>query len=101
MIEITNLIVNIMITFQMNEEYRAALSMWKDKVNTIYLIFVTIIIDQLQAPIRQATSSMDTWNCLCDFYILINLQYRFTLSQQLYSLHKELIISRQQYEIIY
>ena len=42
---------------QADEEYRTALSMWEDKVNTVYLIFVTIIINRLQASIRQATSS--------------------------------------------
>ena len=79
-IEIANLIANTAIAFQVNEEYRTALSMWEDKVNAAYLIFVTIIIDQLQASIRQVTSSINTWNHLHDLYAFISFQYRFALS---------------------
>ena len=100
-IEIMNLIVNAMIAFQVNEEYVIILSMWKDKVNTAYLILITIIIDQLQASVRQATSSMNVWNCLRDLYVFISFQHRFALSRQLYSLHKKSTISMQQHEIIY
>ena len=41
-----NSIVDVMIAFQVNEEYHITFSMWEDKINTMYLIFVTIIIDQ-------------------------------------------------------
>ena len=55
----------------------------------------------MQAPIRQATDSMNAWNRLRDLYALTDLQRRFALSRQLYSLHKKSTISMQQYEIIY
>src|SRR5438876_123313 len=44
---------------------------------------------------------MNVWNRLRDLYALIDLQHRFILSQQLYSLYKKLTISMQQHEIIY
>ena len=43
-----------------DEEYRAALSLWEDKVNAAYLIFATTIIGRLQASVGQATNSADT-----------------------------------------
>ena len=79
-IETANLIVDAATAFQVNEEYHTTLSMWKDKINAAYLIFVTIIIDRLQASIRQAINSMNIWNRLYDLYTLIDLQHRFTLS---------------------
>ena len=92
-IKTANSIMNTMIALQMNEEYITTLSMWEDKINAAYLIFVMTIIDRLQASIRQAISSMNAWNRLRDLYASINLQRRFALSRQLYSLHKKLTIS--------
>ena len=86
---------------QADEEYRAALSVWEDKVNAAYLIFVTTIVGRLQAPVRQATSPADAWNRLRDLYAPTGLQRRFALSRQLYSLHKEPTVSMQQHEITY
>src|SRR5271169_156272 len=86
---------------QADEDYRTALSMWEDKVNAAYLIFVTTIVGRLQAPVRQATGPADAWNRLRDLYAPTGLQRRFTLSRQLYSLHKEPTISMQQHEITY
>src|SRR5438045_6644461 len=39
-----------------DEEHREALSLWEDKVNAAYLIYLTTIIGRLQAPVRQATN---------------------------------------------
>src|SRR5271163_2273950 len=86
---------------QTDEEYATALSVWEDKVNAAYLIFVTTIVVRLQAPVRQATSPADAWNRLRDLYAPTGLQWRFALSRQLYSLHKESSISMQQHEIAY
>ena len=94
-IETASLIVDVFATFQVNEEHRVTLSMWENKINAMYLIFVMTIIDRLQASIRQAISSMNAWNRLRDLYASINLQRRFALSRQLYSLHKKLTISMQ------
>src|SRR5271169_359326 len=86
---------------QADEEHRAALSAWEDKVNAAYLIFVTTVVGRLQAPVRQATSPADAWNRLRDLYAPTGLQRRFALSRQLYSLHKEPTVSMQQHEITY
>src|SRR5204863_249941 len=86
---------------QADEEYRAALSVWEDKVNAAYLIFVTTIVGRLQAPVRQATIPADAWNRLRDLYAPTGLQRRFALSRQLYSLRKEPTVSMQQHEITY
>src|SRR5436190_13664549 len=86
---------------QADEEYRAALSVWEDKVNAAYLIFVTTIVGRLQAPVRQATSPADAWNRLRDLYAPTGLQRRFALFRQLYSLRKESSVSMQQHEIAY
>ena len=86
---------------QADEEHRAALSAWEDKVNAAYLIFVTTIVGRLQAPVRQATSPADAWNRLRDLYAPTGLQRRFALSRQLYSLRKEPTVSMQQHEITY
>src|SRR5271169_632292 len=86
---------------QADEEYRAALSVWEDKVNAAYFIFVTTIVGRLQAPVRQATNPADAWNRLRDLYAPTGLQRRFALSRQLYSLHKEPTVSMQQHEITY
>src|SRR5947199_8061364 len=84
-----------------DEEHRAALSAWEDKVNAAYLIFVTTIVGRLQAPVRQATSPADAWNRLRDLHAPTGLQRRFVLSRQLYSLRKEPTVSMQQHEITY
>src|SRR5436190_10164625 len=84
-----------------DEEHRAALSAWEDKVNAAYLIYVTTIVGRLQAPVRQATNPADAWNRLRDLYAPTGLQRRFALSRQLYSLHKEPTVSMQQHEITY
>ena len=86
-------IMDIFTARQMNEEYIIILSTWEDKINAAYFIFITIIIDRLQTPIRQMIDLINAWNCLRDLYISIDLQHRFTLSWQLYSLHKKSIIS--------
>ena len=86
---------------QADEEYATALSVWEDKVNAAYLIFVTTIVGRLQAPVRQATDPADAWNRLRDLYAPTGLQRRFALSRQLYSLHKEPTVSMQQHEITY
>src|SRR5436190_3408344 len=84
-----------------DEEHRAALSLWEDKVNAAYLIYVTTIVGRLQAPVRQATNPADAWNRLRDLYAPTGLQRRFALSRQLYSLRKEPTVSMQQHEITY
>src|SRR5204862_6827855 len=86
---------------QVDEDHHAALSVWEDKVNAAYLIFVTTIVGRLQAPVHQATSPADAWNRLRDLYTPTGLQHRFALSRQLYSLHKEPTVSMQQHEITY
>src|SRR5271163_4473350 len=86
---------------QTDEEYATALSVWEDKVNAAYLIFVTTIVGRLQAPVRQATGPADAWNRLRDLYAPTGLQRRFALSRQLYSLHKEPSTSMQQHEMTY
>src|SRR5271167_4208131 len=54
-VETADLTADAPAALQMDEEYATALSVWEDKVNAAYLIFVTTIIGQLQAPVRQAT----------------------------------------------
>src|SRR5947207_8391572 len=100
-VETVGLTMDAPAALQADEEYRAALSVWEDKVNAAYLIFVTTIIGRLQAPVRQATSPADAWKRLRDLYAPTGLQRRFALSRQLYSLRKEPTVSMQQYEITY
>src|SRR5204862_4047419 len=100
-LETADLTVDAVAALQADEEYRAALSVWEDKVNAAYLIFVTTIVGRLQAPVRQATSPADAWNRLRDLYAPTGLQRRFALSRQLYSLRKEPTVSMQQHEITY
>jgi hypothetical protein len=38
------------------EAYQTILTQWTDKANAAYLIFIPMILDRLQAPVRQATS---------------------------------------------
>src|SRR5204863_5096858 len=38
---------------QADEEHRAALSLWENKVNAAYLIYVTTIVGRLQASVQQ------------------------------------------------
>src|SRR5437773_2513549 len=78
---------------------RRPVLVWEDKVNAAYLIFVMTIVSRLQAPVHQATNSVDAWNRLRDLYAPTGLQRWFALSRQLYSLRKEPTVSMQQHEI--
>ena len=46
-LETADLTADAAAALQTDEEYRAALSVWEDKVNAVYLIFVTTIVGQL------------------------------------------------------
>src|SRR5438046_5772177 len=48
-VETVGLTMDAPAALQADEEYRAALSEWEDKVNAAYLIFVTTIVGRLQA----------------------------------------------------